>query len=52
MWALFSTREHLLGYFELLPQNLHIQIEMEDFIQSYQLTEKTTFQNNLDYITI
>jgi hypothetical protein len=42
----------LLSYFELLPENLEMQVNMEDFIESYRLTESTLYRSNLDLITI
>lgn len=44
--------EHLLSYFELLPNNVDMQVNMENYVESYHLILKSTFVNNLDYIRI
>jgi hypothetical protein len=44
--------EQLLSYFELLPDNVDLQVKMDLFIKDYYLIESGEYENNLEYISI
>jgi len=43
---------HILSYFELLPQNIMWQRDMETYIESYHSSQLVIVKNNLENIAM